>query len=221
MGIASIGSVFVGGPGGRSGIVVDARPVPAGADQDRVAVRIASPEIAGPAKPDRSGPSPTGETLSSLRAELADAVRQRDLAKPAIARTPDKLAPEDRTTVEHLRQRDAQVRQEENAHAGGAGSLAGPISYSYQRGPDGRQYAVGGSVPITIRSVTGDPDEARRLGGKLAAAALAATNPSAADLAAASRAYRFGAPEIAEFQADSPGRSAPGSAPGSTLDRQA
>lgn len=217
MGIASIGSVFVGGPGGRSGVVVDARPAPGPSDHDRVAVRISSPDTAAPSNSFQTGQSPTGETLSSLRVELADAIRQSDAAKPAVARTPDQLAPQDRTIVEQLRQRDAQVRQEENAHAGGAGSLAGPISYVYRRGPDGRRYAVGGSVPITIRSVTGDPAEARRLGGKLAAAALAATNPSAADLAAAARAYRFGGAETVEFRADSPSEAKRGS----TLDRQA
>ncbi len=217
MGIASIGSVFVGAPGGRSGIVLDARPVPGVDDQDRIALRIASRDTAAPSNTTQTAPSSTGETQSSLRAELAEAIRERDTAKPAVARSPDQLAPQDRAVVEQLRQRDAQVRQEENAHAGGAGSLAGPISYVYQRGPDGRQYAVGGSVPITVRSVTGDPNEARRLGGKLAAAALAATNPSAADLAAASRAYRFGAAETTDFRADSPEKSEPGT----TLDRRA
>ena len=119
--------------------------------------------------------------------------------------------------MEQLRQRDAQVRQEETAHAGVAGSMAGPISYVYQRGLDGRQYAVGGSVPISVRAVTGDPAEARRLGGKLAAAALAATNPSAADLAAASRAYRFGQAEPGEFGQDGPG----GDVRGGALDQDA
>ena len=142
--------------------------------------------------PSASDPALAGQTISGLRTELAQAVRDRDAARPSVARTPDRLSPQDRAVVEQLRQRDAQVRQEETAHAGVAGSLAGPISYVYQHGPDGRQYAVGGSVPITVRTATGDPAEARRLGGKLAAAALAATNPSAADLAAASRAYRFG-----------------------------
>lgn len=215
MGIASIGSVFVGGPGGRSGVVIDARPVSGSTSQDRVALRVASRETGS--APSNAASSPTGETPSSLRAELAEAIRERDAAKPAVARTPDQLAPPDRAVVEQLRQRDAQVRQEENAHAGGAGTLAGPISYIYQRGPDGRQYAVGGSVPITIRSVTGDPNEARRLGGKLAAAALAATNPSAADLAAAASAYRLGGAEAAESGPDSPENSEPGA----TLDQRA
>lgn len=219
MGIVSIGSVAVGGPGGRSGVVVGARELP-GAPQGhtRLALRIES--RTPPAADGRSAashPSPTGDTASRLRADLAEALRQNDSARPAVARTPDRLSPADRAAVEGLRQRDAQVRQEETAHAGVAGSLAGPISYVYQRGPDGRQYAVGGSVPIAAQSVTGDPAEVRRLGARIAAAALAATNPSAADLAAAGRAYRFAGPESAEFQADP----AAAATRGAALDRQA
>ena len=170
MGIASIAAVGASGGG------------PGAADP--------RPPAAGP--PRRANPAPTTDTLSGLRAELAEAIRQRDAARPAVARTAERLSPQDRVVVDRLRQRDAQVRQEETAHAGVAGSMAGPISYVYQRGPDGRQYAVGGSVAIAVRAVTGDVEEARRLGARMAAAALAATNPSAADLSAAARAYRLG-----------------------------
>ena len=77
------------------------------------------------------------------------------------------------------------MRQEEAAHAAVAGDLAGPIEYVYQRGPDGRQYAVGGSVGIQAIVSSGDPAELRRIGARLAAAATAPTNPSAQDHATA------------------------------------
>ena len=99
------------------------------------------------------------------------------------------LDPAQRAALDDLRRRDQQVRQEERAHAAVAGDLAGPISYVTQRGPDGRLYAIGGSVPIEARVATGDPAEARRLGARVAAAAQAATNPSGADLTAARRGY--------------------------------
>ena len=73
-----------------------------------------------------------------------------------------------------------------------AGDLAGPISYTYQTGPDGRQYAVGGSVGIKSTVTSGDPAEAKRQAGRIAAAANAATNPSAQDYAAARNAYAMG-----------------------------
>lgn len=218
MGIPSIGSIRIGGPAGVAGTVIDARPLPGAAEgQQRVALRLRSPDTPDAAGAAATGAARPGDTLSGLRAELAEAERARDAARPGVARTPDRLSAEERAVVAALSQRDAQVRQEETAHAGVAGSLAGPIAYVYQRGPDGRQYAVGGSVAISAQAVTGDPEEARRIGGQLAAAALAATNPSAADLAAAARAYRFGAPESAEFR----GEAASVQGPGAALDRSA
>ena len=218
MGIPSIGSVKIAGPTGASGVVVDARRLPSAGDgNDLVALQVQTRGTAGETRrsADSGNPVRPGETLSGLQADLAEALRGRDAARPAVARTPDQLSPQDRAVVEALRQRDAQVRQEETAHAGVAGSLAGPISYVYQRGPDGRQYAVGGSVPISAQAVTGNPDEARRLGGRIAAAALAATNPSAADLSAAADAYRFAQPETAENRE----KTRDGEGPAAVLDR--
>ena len=112
-------------------------------------------------------------------------------ARPAgVASAGGNLSAAEKAHIAELLQRDGQVRQEENAHAAIAGSAAGPIQYEYQRGPDGRMYAVGGSVPIHAENPSGDPAEQRRLAGKIAAAAMAAINPSAADYAAASTAYR-------------------------------
>lgn len=50
--------------------------------------------------------------------------------------------------VARLRQRDAAVRRHEQAHAAAGGPHAGAPSYEYTQGPDGRQYATGGEVPI-------------------------------------------------------------------------
>ncbi len=96
-------------------------------------------------------------------------------------RSPQDLAPVDRARLDQLRGRDAQVRAEETAHTANAGDLAGPIQYVYQRGPDGRLYAIGGSVGISARASSGSPEELRRIGQRLTAAALAAINPSGAD----------------------------------------
>ena len=52
-------------------------------------------------------------------------------------------------------------------------------------GPDGRQYAVGGSVGVAATVTSGDPAELRRVGARLAAAAIAPINPSAQDYATA------------------------------------
>jgi hypothetical protein len=65
-----------------------------------------------------------------------------EIRKPEIARDPVDLTAEEKSAVDRLRQQDAQVRQEEQAHAGSAGATAGSIIYTYATGPDGRQYAV-------------------------------------------------------------------------------
>ena len=70
----------------------------------------------------------------------------------------DGLTAEEQEVVEALRQRDAEVRRHEQAHKSVGGQYAGAISYTYQSGPDGRRYAVGGEVPIDASPISGDPE---------------------------------------------------------------
>ncbi len=75
------------------------------------------------------------------------------------------LSPEAQQQLRELKQRDAEVRAHERAHmaAGGAHVTGGP-EYVYQKGPDGRQYAIGGHVSIDASSVPGDPEARKRPG---------------------------------------------------------
>ena len=185
MPLPAIGSLIQAGPSARSGVVIGVQALgePRG-DRQLLAIKVKTSEqgygvaLSGGTDRDPQAPRFTG-------------------AKPALLVPQDSTQPrgyEDldaqaRAAVERLRQRDQQVRQEEQAHAAVAGDLAGPISYVYQRGPDGRLYAIGGSVQIEARSYSGDPQELARLGARLSAAAHAATNPSGADLSAAKLGY--------------------------------
>jgi len=57
------------------------------------------------------------------------------------------LSEADLRRVEQLKQRDREVRAHEMAHvAAGAGVVTSGASYSYETGPDGRRYAVGGEA---------------------------------------------------------------------------
>lgn len=109
--------------------------------------------------------------------------------EPAV-RMRDALTLAEQAEADELRAREAAVRQEEQAHAAAAGALAAPIRYERRTGPDGRRYVVDG--PVAIRGVApgGDPETAARMGRKLAAAALSAPAPSAADYRAAADGYR-------------------------------
>jgi hypothetical protein len=102
------------------------------------------------------------------------------------------LSDEEKRMVERLRQRDAEVRRHEQAHIAAAGphALGGP-SYTYQVGPDGQRYAIGGEVQIDLSPVSDDPDATYRKAQKLRQAALAPSNPSATDRQVAMLASRM------------------------------
>jgi len=87
-----------------------------------------------------------------------------------------------------LRERDLEVRTHEAAHLGAAGALAqGGASFSFQIGPDGDVYAVGGSVRVDTNPGA-TPEETIQKARQLRSAALAPANPSPQDLAVAAAA---------------------------------
>jgi hypothetical protein len=90
--------------------------------------------------------------------------------------------------VRQLKARDAEVRAHERAHAAAAGALAGATSYQYERGPDGRSYAVSGEVQISMPVDSGDPEATIRTMERVKRAALAPQSPSDADRAVAAHA---------------------------------
>lgn len=101
-----------------------------------------------------------------------------------------KLTVEQQRQVAWLQQRDVHVRQHEAAHQAAGGSLTGGASFSYQIGPDGRSYAVGGEVPVRLASGR-TPDETIANARQARRAALAPSDPSAADLAVANAAAQM------------------------------
>ena len=84
------------------------------------------------------------------------------------------------------------MRAHEHAHLAAAGGFAqGGPSYTYQVGPDGRRYAVGGEVPIDISEVPGNPRATIQKAMTIRRAALAPAQPSGADRAVAARATQM------------------------------
>lgn len=98
------------------------------------------------------------------------------------------LSEEMQQVVDELRARDREVRDHEQAHARVGGEFAGEPSYTYQTGPDGKQYAVGGEVPIDVSEVPGDPEATIAKMEVVKAAALAPAEPSSADKQVAAQA---------------------------------
>lgn len=101
------------------------------------------------------------------------------------------LTPAERRVVDQLAARDREVRAHEQAHLAAAGPYAQGVSYDYQTGPDGRQYAVGGSVAVDTAPIPGDPQATIAKAQQLRRAALAPAQPSAADRAVAAKAARM------------------------------
>ncbi|NQD35392.1 hypothetical protein HPT27_00055 [Permianibacter sp. IMCC34836] len=90
--------------------------------------------------------------------------------------------------VGQLKSRDREVRAHEAAHASVGGQYAGTPFFQYQKGPDGRRYAVGGEVSIDVSTVPDNPQATIRKLETVRAAALAPADPSAQDRQVAARA---------------------------------
>ncbi len=94
----------------------------------------------------------------------------------------------DLALIQQLKKRDNDVRNHEQAHLAVAGRYAtGGASYTYQTGPDGVRYAIGGEVPISI-SAESTPDATIQKMEAVRRAALAPADPSPADLQIAAEA---------------------------------
>ena len=104
--------------------------------------------------------------------------------------------------ISQLKARDTEVRAHEMAHLAAAGSYArGGMSFSYQTGPDGKQYAVGGEVGIDTSPVAGDPQATLQKAQVIQRAALAPAQPSGQDIKVAAAAQKMMIDARAEMSA--------------------
>jgi len=137
----------------------------------------------------------------------APALRQRDPDRVELsAACKDGQCDEDRQEIQELRSQDRKIRAHEQAHKGAGGAEAGPVSYTYTTGPDGKRYAVAGEVPIDVSPVEGDPDATIQKMQRVRAAALAPTEPSSADRQVAAKAQQVAREAQAQKQQESGGQ---------------
>lgn len=105
--------------------------------------------------------------------------------------------------VDQLQQRDREVKTHEMAHLASAGQHArGGPTYSYQMGPDGRRYAVGGEVAIDLGKEQ-TPEQTVEKMQVVKRAAMAPAEPSAADRQIAAAATALEMEARREIQDDS------------------
>ena len=86
-----------------------------------------------------------------------------------------------------LKQIEQDVIAHEAAHQAAGGRFAGPVSYTYTQGPDGKRYITGGEVPIHVPA-SDDPEQTLRDMEQVRRAALAPGDPSGQDLSVAAQA---------------------------------
>jgi hypothetical protein len=106
---------------------------------------------------------------------------------PSAGGTPGKQVPQVQAEIEQLKAIEEKVKAHEAAHKSAGGALTGPVSYSYTRGPDNRNYITGGEVQISI-SPGKTPQETVSRMQQVIQAALAPADPSPQDRAVAAQA---------------------------------
>ena len=98
------------------------------------------------------------------------------------------LSATDQTQIDKLKARDTDVKAHEQAHRSVGGQFAGVPSYTYQQGPDGKKYAIGGEVSIDTSPVPKDTAATIAKEEQVQRAALAPADPSTQDLKVAAEA---------------------------------
>ncbi|HIJ87615.1 MAG TPA: hypothetical protein HPP97_08010 [Desulfuromonadales bacterium] len=95
--------------------------------------------------------------------------------------------PQVQAQISQLKSIEEKVKAHEAAHKTAGGTMTGPVSYTYTRGPDGKNYITGGEVPISISSGKTPQETISRM-QQVIQAALAPADPSPQDRAVAAQA---------------------------------
>ncbi|MDR1934315.1 MAG: hypothetical protein LBS49_01770 [Candidatus Accumulibacter sp.] len=140
-----------------------------------------------------NAPAEAAASPGEKNPEAADEAQGKSLSSSSEAVKPggEPLSEGEQREVQELKKTDQEVRQHEQQHIAAGGSLVrGGASYSYQTGPDGKRYAVGGEVSIDT-SEGRTPEETLSRARRIRAAALAPANPSPQDRSVAAAASQM------------------------------
>lgn len=118
--------------------------------------------------------------------------------KAATSALPRAESEADSKILRELKTRDLEVRSHEQAHMSRGGGHTGSASFTYQMGPDGERYAVGGEVPVDL-SEEGSPEATLDKMEQVRQAALAPAEPSSQDRQVAAQAGQIAARAMNEL----------------------
>ena len=122
------------------------------------------------------------------------------LTKASVnASSEEEIVKQEQEISRELAERDREVRAHEQTHASIGGQYASAPSYTYERGPDGRMYAVSGEVKIDTSPIPNDPQATLEKAEIIQRAALSVAEPSSADRAAAADARAMAVEARAEM----------------------
>jgi len=140
-----------------------------------------------------------GAQASDEQDKATDNQRAEEQKRAQLAEAEAELQRVTQQEISELSARDREVRTHEQAHKAVGGQYAGAVQYEYDRGPDGRLYAIGGEVGIDTAPVPGDPQATIEKMEQVRRAALAPAEPSGQDLAVAAQAAQAVAQARAEL----------------------
>lgn len=160
------------------------------------------------ARTDRKASAKDNREQQELR--QADQRQQKDIEQSQVDRQVEERRQQDAQEqrqleaelkqIQQLAERDREVRAHEQAHQSVGGQYAGAMSLTYERGPDGQNYAVGGEVSIDTGKVPGNPQATLDKAETIRRAALAPAEPSSQDRRVASEAVLMSVEARAEIQ---------------------
>jgi len=162
---------------------------------DGVSSIPAIPAASDPTRAGQAAPVRAGDTQATAKTGGTAAKKAAQGGSDTL-----NLSPEAKAQVAKLEARDAAVKAHEAAHiAAGAGVVTSGANYSYQRGPDGRNYAVGGEVSVDTSPVKGNPQATIAKASRIMASALAPADPSGQDRSVAAAAASMASQAAAEL----------------------
>ena len=150
---------------------------------------LSSSSVIPAVRESRSTGNAKGEAPSETGSQAVRAADESEAAE-APGKEAGGLDEAELKELTELKARDREVRAHEAAHQAVGGQYAGGMSFTYQRGPDGAQYAVGGEVSIDISPVSGNPQATIEKMRVVRAAAMAPAEPSGQDRAVAAQAMQ-------------------------------
>ena len=150
------------------------------------------------ARPLEGSFSHAADARTLLAAQVA---REDPTGRQGPESDPRELSQTEELEVRRMARRGAEVRRHELAHAAAGGPHIGIAEYKYERGPDGKLYAVGGRVSIDVAPAS-TPQATIRKMDTIIRAAMAPLNPSIEDRAAAVLAWHIRQRAINEAQAE-------------------